>query len=598
MNIKKTIALSACVGVLALSGVLGIIHGGAEEKNYLAINYESKTVAAMLGEQVKLAVASPLYPDKVQEIVYSVQSPNGEFAQIENGKFHATEEGTYTVYVSVLGKDGKSDTNIYTVGITKSDAPILSKTPAIPTAFLQGFAYSVPEAMFVDYNTSVPELVEYSVYYLDENGVETELTDSFEPSISRHGASVTLKYVAYSDIGGGRIEKLYSVPVLQVYNENEYGDKLYDYNKMFITEGVSETDLTEYGAAFYGDSDFTLTYANRLSHDFEITFSTLSKLDNIDSVEIRLTDSCNSDEFIILEIYSNSLTESKVSINGGAMKTFGGSYKDVLGGLTLQYDSNVQKVYAGLDELGKVAQTALGNPFNGFSSGFVNITLQAKGVTARSALVVAMLNGHSMILDEKNDIIAPFVDTEKEVNTQALLGTTVLVPQGIGYDVISPNILSKVSITDVFGKPVTALDGTYLWEADANREYSFIAEYIGEYLFNYSVEDASGNVYNSCYYTVFVKETVCPTLALAKEIKSEVKVGEKLTIPQLSYSDNLTKNEDMHVQISIQLPKDTYVLVEEGQKFTFDSPGVYYIWFSVMDECLNMTTIERIIICK
>ena len=75
-------------------------------------------------------------------------------------------------------------------------------------------------------------------------------------------------------------------------------------------------------------------------------------------------------------------------------------------------------------------------------------------------------------------------------------------------------------------------------------------------------------------------------------------LGEELTIPQIEYADDLTKTEDLYVMITLNTPKGNFESLKVGSKVKFEVAGTYHLCFTVIDSFKNMTTVERIIVCK
>ena len=234
----KGILVGACSFCLMLGGFVGGVYAKASEKSYLTVNCGEKTTTAFQGQTVEIAEVVPVYPDKVEYIFYTLLMPDGTRVSIENGAFEALQAGEYTVLISIVGKDGKTNVESYAVNVTKSEKPVVTEFPVVPTAFIEGFSYTVPEATFTDYNLQTPDEVAYTTVFVDENGAESLITGEFSPAVRLHENCVQLKYTATSSATGETEELIYSVPVLKAITEDEWGDKFYAFDKMFVTEGV------------------------------------------------------------------------------------------------------------------------------------------------------------------------------------------------------------------------------------------------------------------------------------------------------------------------------------------------------------------------
>ena len=593
---KKKILVAAFSSVMFITGIVGMSIASATTNNWLAVSFAEKKEAAYLGEKVELVTVTPVYPDRVQKIYYSVEAPNGETVTHDGNSFSVSQIGDYKIYVCVVGKNGETYVESYTMSATKSAAPILATAPAMPVAFLEGMTYDVPKASFLDYNQGMPASVDSHVYMVDEFGVESLLEDKFQPNVTLHGSEIGLKYVSQSKVTGEEIITTYFVPVLEAIEKDTYGNNLYSYDKMFVTKGVQNSETNKTGATFYGKNEFSLSYANKLQQDFSIAFKSQANHTNFSSVVLTLTDTENSSEYITIEIFNADATT--VKINDGAAIAAKGSFKNFEKGFALRFDSKkltLEDTDGG--RLGEITKTAEGKDFKGFSSNFVCVDISVKRVGALSALTIVNLNGHGMTSNNTQDYILPYVEAASDFSTKNKLGDTVVLPEAFAYDVIDPSVERKISVFNKNGEVVMAKDGTFLFEAPADRPHEVVLNVKGEYTVQYIAIDINGNTYDYVYYSMFALDSVAPILEV-EEITAKVKVGQEITIPKLTYSDNDTAIENLSVWIVVNKPYGNHDYVEQGAKYRFEEAGTYYIRYSVMDENNNITTVEHTVICK
>ncbi len=595
----KGILVGACSFCLLLGGFVGGVYAKASERNYLTVNYGEKTTTAFQGQTVEVAKVTPVYPDKVEYVFYTLLAPDGTRVTVEDGDFEALQAGEYTVLISIVGKDGNTNVESYTVSVSKSAKPVATTLPVVPTAFIEGFSYTVPEAAFTDYNLSTPDEVAYAVALIDEDGAESVITGEFLPSVRLHENCVQLKYTATSSVTGQTEALIYSVPVLKAITEDEWGDKYYAFDKMFVTEGVTSSDLEETGALFYGENDFKISYANALNASLSVDFASVVGYDNFQSVVFTLTDYVDESVAVSVEIASLNAEQSRVTLNSAVSTTVRGSFKDYNSGFMLVYDNQSFEVANALgDAVGAFKTDLNGKPFKGFPSNLVRLTAEIKSVYGSSAIKIANINGQYMNATKNTDRIAPTLFLEKEMQVRYAFGETVTLPKAIGVDVVSPNVEVSVNVTAPDGNVVSSLNGVSLWEAEAGVENAFNAAQLGEYVVQYIAADESGNKFTATYYTVYVVDKIAPVLALKSTVKSDVTVGDELTIPEIEYSDDLTATEDLYVIITLNTPKGNFERLEVGSKFKFEIAGTYHLCFTVIDSFKNMTTVERIIVCK
>ena len=590
---KKIVAFALFFCVLAVS-LVSVAVVSATPKNWLDFDYQTKRVEAFLGENVKFASVSPIYPDMVDRVCYYVYAPNGNLVENDGVSFVADSEGEYKVSVCVIGKDGKNYVDTYSVSISKSDKPILVSEPSFPIAYLEGSDYVIPSVQFADYNSQNPLDVSCQTFLVDEFGVESVISNKFTPSVSLHGAEIGIKYVAKSLATNKECVKIFNVPVLKPFEVGEYGDREYSYDKLFVTSAVQSSLLKDIGTAFYSDNDFSMQYANKLNASFFIALKSEFNRVNFNSVTVSVTDSINSMEKITLEIFNAKNTT--VKINGGAAISAKGSLSNFEKGFSLNFN-NVSCMIEDTDgtSLGKIEKTVYGTSFKGFSSEFVFVEIKVNSVSSFSSLVVENLNGHKMCKGLERDSILPNVKAAGNFTIKNVLGDTAYIPEAIAYDVIDPCVSAKVS---VFGVDVaTSVDGVTLYEADASVGYKVVLDALGEYIVQYIAEDVNGNVYDIAYYSIFVFDVEGPTLSVGT-IKQSYSVGEEISVPSISCSDNDTPSEDIKIWITLNYPNGDYKYISKDDKIKFEKVGVYFIRYTAMDKNNNITTVEQQVVCK
>ena len=118
---RLIIVLSVCF--LLVTGLF-VVSVSAADVNWLAVKYENKQTRAFLGEKIVLPETKPVYPQKVASYFYVVESPDGKTVMVEDDDFFVEKEGTYKVYICVVGNDGSTYSEYYSVTAEKSSAPV------------------------------------------------------------------------------------------------------------------------------------------------------------------------------------------------------------------------------------------------------------------------------------------------------------------------------------------------------------------------------------------------------------------------------------------------------------------------------------------
>ncbi len=171
-----------------------------------------------------------------------------------------------------------------------------------------------------------------------------------------------------------------------------------------------------------------------------------------------------------MDIDENS---SKLIINSTVEKTVSGSLKNSTKGFWFTFENDTLKLFdTNYKFVSKVTTTGSGSMFNGFSSNKVILSVEAKALTAKSALVVYEVNGQPLNLEYQYDVIKPYVATEKEMPIRYSVGETITISKAYAIDIVDPTVRATVSVIDNETKmPVEAKDGTVLDRVSAEREY-------------------------------------------------------------------------------------------------------------------------------
>ncbi len=580
----------------------------AQESTALSVRLEGVVEEAYRGEKIEIATAYARFPENVENITYVVISPSGKVVELVEGTFVVEEEGDYGVYIGVDGVNGDSKTTSYTVSASTANFPIMTTAPVVPVAVFSGMPYSVPAAVFTDYNPASPETTDYEVYYVDERAQETKVDGSFTPMSTVSGSPVSLIYRSTASTGG-RNEVEYEIPVLNACSTNSFGATAYDYKEVFLKTNVENAEVTKEGTIFYGSSDFSLTFANYINANFTLDLNSIAGKANFEKLRLTLTDSANGTQTNVIEISAKGETTSYVTVNGGTSVVATGSVLDVQNGISLSFDNETKTLTdGGGKDIAVLNQTARSKDFFGYASDKVSLKLEAVGVQSSSALRVDGINGHAFttstaIVDGQivevgvsPDFISPDLVLDEELETTVNAGDKLVIPSAIGIDVldVAPAVTVSVFYNDM---PVTADDGTMMLNVSADKAYVLTPNSMGNYYVNYTATDASDNPFMKSQ-EVRVKDGVAPTIDVKSNPELEVKVGTEIAIPEFTYSDNVTATENLKAFVTVNLPYHTYRIVKAGDTFKFEQKGNYYIRYTVYDEFYNMANVEIKVVCK
>lgn len=322
----------------------------------------------------------------------------------------------------------------------------------------------------------------------------------------------------YADSEGNEVAA-YTLPVVDTNGSLNHCAYFYDQTgKVTVKENKDDISLS-----FSQDAE--ISFINLLSADeFAIQFT--EQTTNYEAITLKLTDEkdkSNSLTFVI------DVAEKTVNVNGQE-----GSLGD---NLRLKY-RDVSRIITNYDDQELIACTTGddGQPFNGFSSG-VYLTIGFQNVTGSSTVCINRLNNQALGHKDSNeaDISEPQISILSALGSKQNMGETFVFPEIAAYDVLSN--ITETTIT------VEAPDGTEHTEPFAISQY-------GRYKMLITAKDSCGNKVK-VNKVVFVSDDVAPTLTVNALSQTEYKVGDTVSIPTYTATDNM---ENCRVDVILILP--------------------------------------------
>ena len=347
-----------------------------------------------------------------------------------------------------------------------------------------------------------------------------------EMSLSVNGQAVTESFVAdgteavlaYTDSTGAEIGS-YTLPVVDTNGSLNHCAYFYDETgKVTVKENKDDISLS-----FSQDAE--ISFINLLSADeFAIQFS--EQTTNFEEITLKLTDEKNKNVSLTFVI---NVAEKTVTADGQEA-----SLGD---NLRLKY-RDVSRIITDYDdvELLACATDDNGQPFDGFSGG-VYLTIGFRNVTGSSSICINRLNnqalGHKDSTDA--DFSEPQISIVSALSSKQKMGETFVFPEIAAFDVLS----------DITEKTVTveAPDGTEYTEPFTISQY-------GRYKMLITAKDSCGNKVK-VNKVVFVNDDIAPTLTVNALSKTDYKVGDTVTVPTYTATDDM---ENLRVDVILILP--------------------------------------------
>ena len=232
-----------------------------------------------------------------------------------------------------------------------------------------------------------------------------------------------------------------------------------------------------------------------------------------------------------------------------------------------------------------------GNEFNGFSSGKIYLTVEVEGVTAQSQIFLMNISNQQFNESYMKDKTAPQLVYDFVIpgSSFGVVGKSYTVPSAIAYDVLSQISETTLTVTSPGGSRGDVYNGA------PDKTFTFTPDKVGSYLIVYSAVDTAGKKMSNKTFYLFVQEENAPTINISSSLNEYYKIGESITIPSFSVTDDTDTAPVKYVYI--ETPSYTQVLVAEGQTYTFTEKGLYKINYYARDKYCNyaINTIKVII---
>lgn len=399
-------------------------------------------------------------------------------------------------------------------------------------------------------------------------------------------AGIFLGNAAYADRSAGLADLIAQVDVSKIDTQNGNNQCAYFYGLSGnATLAQNENDLT---ASFSQDS--CLWFIRQLSsEDLQLFLRPVEGKTNFGKLELTLIDAANTQVALTLSI---DLKQNKAFVGDSSVEL--GDYGDIL---QLHYKNGSSKFLLGDTVLFTCDKDDSGNAFTGFSGG-VYMTIAFGDVTGSSQILLTRVNNQP--LGHKNstmlDMTEPTVALTSPLHSTQIFGEEFDIPTYIAYDVL--NDIKETSVK------VEAPDGTTYTDV-------FTIDQYGKYKLSFIAKDTCGNT-AKITKIVFVNDDVAPELSVSQLEKTSYKLGDAVTVPGYTVSDNLgvyfvdvilfLPNSEIRLLTHDATGEITYCLNNSGyypktfcndeHSFKTEQEGTYTIRYVAYDDQYNRTVTE------
>lgn len=219
-------------------------------------------------------------------------------------------------------------------------------------------------------------------------------------------------------------------------------------------------------------------------------------------------------------------------------------------------------------------QVGYGNEWNGFTSGRINVRIEANDITASQAsYIITQFNGVNYGGEYVSDTEKPFMITKAD-NDSSVLKAVVGKEYPLFWAVADDCIYG--SITDIKKYVLTPQsDNPVLIAGD-----SFVPSSAGNYKLIYSATDAAGNENRKEYVLSVVMVADPIEITALQPVADTVKVGEVVSVPEISVTGGVGEKEK---NVCVYRLDGNDERAENVSSFTPLLAGTYVIEYSVTD---------------
>lgn len=541
--------------------------------------------ACFAGEAIRVPTPAVTGGSGVPTVTRSVEY-EGKVTAIEGDIFRPTKAGVYTFAFTATDYCGVKAFARHVLTVAAGDKPVFTKDAALPRYFVSGAEYMLPALDAYDYTDGSGNAVKSVISFTDEEGEKNVRSGKITPVARNNGDTVTVAYTAVL-AGKSSASVRYDIPTVIVKEGRDVHLERLLYSP---DKSVTSVTATSDGASVIASKQATVDFINPVpAHGFDFEFRIPKGGANFGTLTVLLTDAVDplqQCKFVYRRADGGTefLTDGIAAANR-VSQTFGSAD-------TFRFGYNALRNEVSFDPESKVVvspvRTVSGEPFTGFDSGKVYLTIVLGAVTNTSELVVASVGGQ-YITDDTIDFMAPKVAVLGDAGGSHRHGSTVTLPKAVACDCVDYTVTFTLSVTDPDGMPVTATDGTLLKNVtDCGKDYAIVLSKTGSYSVLYTAEDLSGNSTDIGSYKIGVVDVGKPVITVNGKVPETGSVGKQIVVPEASATD------DMSV-VAVKI----YVITARGQifelsdrAFTPKSAGKYVIRYWCIDEAGNMQTAD------
>lgn len=529
-------------------------------------------IDGVLGELIPVAQAYGSGGSGTLDIRITATCGETEYDATRGG-FRPEKAGVYTVSATAtdyLGNVGRSDS--YTVHVTAGTSVLFIDDPLLPPTFIHGNSYTLPTYYVHDYTGGTLVRRAANIVITDAKTAEYRGGDVYVPDIAANGDTVNVVLKC-----GDAESEPYTVKGVVPFDAEQ---KLHLENYLTGNGFIADAKSTGITVTAH-EANAGWTFANKLIAEKLVLGLRGNENANFDALRIVLTDAAEPSVSIETRLVNDG--ENIVFEHGGSSIQTAYGFKRG-SAVEFKYESGVLSIgnYRITAE-----RTTAGKAFCGFASDFVYVSVYFEN-GENTAYELREVAGHPMN-NSSRDRIKPRIVMCGATGGTASLGSEVTLPRAVAGDTLTASVTFSFTVKDPNGEIVTDVNGVRLENADPTKEYVIKADTYGVYNVSYTAADTNEQGREGYTYAVRVEDEIAPEITVQGKSLLSARVGDVLTVPAYTVTDNLSAPENIDVIVTLVLPRGTSVrLHTDAGAVVATQAGTYEFRIMAVDEAGNI----------
>ena len=542
-----------------------------------------RAVDATTGSNVKVADFN--YKNQSGSVDVKISAVCGQNVypiDLEQLSFTPLVSGEYDVVYTITDYAGQTDTDSYKINVVADSKPKFIDKIYLPKYFIAGYAQKLPELTAYDFSTD-GKAIKADIYVKEGDAEERKIDGTiFTPILPPSGAqSYTLKIIYRATGENGVGEVYYEVPCYSIFKTSEKIAR----NKLFVLDenierGYATIDYVDYAIYTTQASGANMTYINPIpANAFSFEYYMVEGKNGFDVLNLYLSDAVNG-QTVKASVERKDAESLYFSVNDGVKVAVSGiSFENFRNSINITFDNANKQFAVNFVNFFSVKLDAFGNPFNGFESGLIYLTVEFESVSSQSSIIVGKI-ANQQLLDYSVDNTEAMLSLNGVYKLNYDIGEILDLIDVVCVDMISPYITKSLTVYAPDGSVVTDVNSVKLKDVDIGGKYSIELKQYGQYRISYMIEGYD----DTSDFFIEVVDRKAPDIKIKNTIYDIYSVGDSVSL-SVSAKDNLSKNCKVFVCVE---QADGTVYYSNSSDYVFSSKGNYRIIFNAMDERGNV----------